>query len=141
MISSIVPIPPGKNISASEREQRQIEKFEEFKKEQRRLMTPKLKESIKKRDNYTCCRCGASLEKEPHLLLHVDHIIPIARGGKTEPDNLQTLCWQCNLSKSDRLEKKSGSSTLQKPTQVIEQPDRDYAYAFRKFLAERGKTI
>jgi hypothetical protein len=74
-----------------------------FAKEQRRLMTKKLREFIKERDNYTCCLCGNSVEKEPNLLLEIDHIIPVAKGGCTTEDNLQTLCWKCNRSKSDKL--------------------------------------
>lgn len=31
--------------------------------------------------------------------LHVDHIVPVARGGRTEPGNLQLLCRFCNISK------------------------------------------
>ena len=72
--------------------------------EQRALMTQKLREYIKKRDNYTCCICGNSVEKEPNLLLEIDHIIPISKGGLTEESNLQTLCWKCNRAKSDKLQ-------------------------------------
>ena len=32
----------------------------------------------------------------------LDHIIPIARGGTSTPDNLQLLCRRCNIRKSDR---------------------------------------
>ena len=32
---------------------------------------------------------------------HVDHIIPIAKGGETKLYNLQTFCETCNLGKSD----------------------------------------
>lgn len=70
---------------------------------QRRAMTNDLREAIKKRDNYTCCLCGNSVFNEPNLLLEVDHIIPISKGGKTEASNLQTLCWRCNRIKSDNL--------------------------------------
>lgn len=82
-----------------------IRKLETFsvKKEQRRLMTPKLRQQIKQRDNYTCCLCGNSIHKEPNLLLEVDHIIPIAKGGLTEESNLQTLCWKCNRSKGAKM--------------------------------------
>ncbi len=74
-----------------------------FAKEQRNLMTKKLREFIKNRDNFTCCNCGNSTHIEPNLLLEIDHIIPVVKGGCTVEDNLQTLCWKCNRSKSDKI--------------------------------------
>lgn len=74
-----------------------------FAKEQRTLMTKKLREFIKNRDNYTCCTCGNSTYIEPNLLLEIDHIIPVAKGGRTVEENLQTLCWKCNRAKSDKI--------------------------------------
>ena len=76
---------------------------EAFTKEQRALMTSSLRKYIKERDHYTCCSCGNSIYKEPNLLLEVDHITPIALGGLTREDNLQTLCWKCNRSKGAKL--------------------------------------
>ena len=70
---------------------------------QRRAMTNDLREAIKKRDNYTCCICGNSVYKEPNLLLEVDHIIPVSKGGVTEASNLQTLCWRCNREKGNNI--------------------------------------
>ena len=72
-------------------------------KEQRALMTTKLRTYIKERDNFTCCQCGNSTKSEPNLLLEVDHIIPIAKGGLTKEDNLQTLCWKCNRKKGAKI--------------------------------------
>lgn len=74
-----------------------------FAKEQRAMMTTKLREFIKERDNFTCCNCGNSIYKEPNLLLEIDHIIPVSKGGCTVEDNLQTLCWKCNRAKSDKI--------------------------------------
>lgn len=74
-----------------------------FAKEQRTLMTKKLREHILSRDNYTCCNCGNSIQKEPNLLLEIDHIIPVSKGGRTEEGNLQTLCWRCNRAKSNKI--------------------------------------
>ena len=74
-----------------------------FSKEQRALMTKKLRNSIKNRDNFTCCKCGNSTHSEPNLLLEIDHIIPVAKGGCTVENNLQTLCWKCNRSKGSKL--------------------------------------
>ena len=56
---------------------------------------------VMKRDNFKCCACGASPARDPRVVLHVDHIVPWAKGGRTEMDNLQTLCANCNQGKSD----------------------------------------
>lgn len=48
------------------------------------------------RDGFTCQYCGG---KAPDVTLHADHIIPVARGGKNDPDNLVAACDACNLSK------------------------------------------
>lgn len=74
-----------------------------FAKEQRAMMTKKLRSFIKNRDNFTCCTCGNSTHVEPNLLLEIDHIIPVSKGGCTEEGNLQTLCWKCNRAKSNKL--------------------------------------
>lgn len=74
-----------------------------FTKDQRALMTSKLRDFIKKRDNFTCCNCGNSTHIEPNLLLEIDHIIPVSKGGYTTEENLQTLCWKCNRAKSNKL--------------------------------------
>ena len=62
-----------------------------------------LREFILERDNYTCQFCGNSIRREPNLLLEVDHITPVSKGGASIPGNLQTLCWKCNRSKSNRI--------------------------------------
>ena len=76
---------------------------------QRALMTRSLREEIKERDKYTCRKCGNSTKKEPNLLLEIDHIKPLSKGGMTTKDNLQTLCWKCNRSKGARYEENEKS--------------------------------
>lgn len=66
-------------------------------------MTSALREKIKIRDNYTCKMCGLSIDKEPNILLEIDHIIPLSKNGLTTEDNLQTLCWKCNRSKGSKI--------------------------------------
>jgi hypothetical protein len=72
---------------------------------QRALMTAGLRESIKSRDDYTCKYCDVSIYDEPHLLLEVDHIVPVSKGGLSTVENLQTLCWRCNRTKSNKIVK------------------------------------
>jgi 5-methylcytosine-specific restriction endonuclease McrA len=36
--------------------------------------------------------------------LCIDHKYPYSLGGSDEPDNLQTLCWECNSKKSNKIE-------------------------------------
>lgn len=70
---------------------------------QRALMTSKLRQRIKERDGFICKQCGASVQQEPNLLLEIDHIIPVSKGGLTTEDNLQTLCWRCNRKKGNKI--------------------------------------
>lgn len=57
---------------------------------------------IFKRDKYKCVICGRSPATEPQLTLHVDHIVPLSKGGETTLSNLQTLCSECNLGKGPK---------------------------------------
>ncbi|MBW4862604.1 MAG: HNH endonuclease [Paeniclostridium sp.] len=81
----------------------EIVKFRKSAAGQRALMTSKLREKIKQRDNYTCQKCGLSINDERNLLLEIDHIVPISKGGMSTEENLQTLCWKCNRTKGAKL--------------------------------------
>lgn len=70
---------------------------------QRALMTSKLREYIKQRDDYTCKSCSISTYAERNLLLEIDHIIPLSKGGVTTESNLQTRCWRCNRTKGSKI--------------------------------------
>jgi hypothetical protein len=61
----------------------------------------RLRFKVLSRDKFMCVQCGASPAKNQKVVLHVDHIMPWSKGGKTEILNLQTLCEKCNLGKSN----------------------------------------
>jgi hypothetical protein len=64
-----------------------------------RVPIPKsLRYEVLHRDGFRCQACGAT-HRETRL--HIDHIVPVSRGGSTVKDNLQVLCEACNLGKSD----------------------------------------
>lgn len=62
----------------------------------------RLRYQILDRDGRKCVACGRS-PKIHGVVLHIDHIIPKSKGGTYDPNNLQTLCTDCNLGKSDVL--------------------------------------
>jgi len=53
------------------------------------------------RDNFRCVFCGKSPATDIGTHLHLDHVKPFSKGGKSTIDNLQTLCEECNLGKGD----------------------------------------
>ena len=69
---------------------------------ERSLMSDSLRYDILKRDGFKCQICGMS--QKDGVRLHVDHIIPVTRGGRTIPSNLRTLCEACNKGKSDKYD-------------------------------------
>ena len=71
-----------------------------FAQEQRALVTPKIRFEVLKRDNFTCQYCGAHGEG---VVLEVDHIIPISKGGTSDMGNLITACFDCNRGKGSDL--------------------------------------
>lgn len=49
-----------------------------------------------------CANCHAKLFKSGSQKFHVDHVMPLAKGGTNWPSNLQLLCPPCNLSKGSK---------------------------------------
>jgi hypothetical protein len=66
----------------------------------RKSISTRTRFEIFKRDAFRCLYCGKS---PPGVLLHVDHVLPVAEGGTNELANLVTACQDCNLGKSDVL--------------------------------------
>jgi len=61
----------------------------------------KIRLKVLDRDTYRCVFCGRSPATDIGVKLHIDHILPFSKGGKTALDNLQTLCYECNLGKGN----------------------------------------
>ena len=67
----------------------------------KRSISWRLRFVVMRRDSFKCKICGRSPSNNPEIVLHVDHVVPWSKGGETMPDNLQTLCSECNIGKSD----------------------------------------
>lgn len=82
----------------------------------RKPISKKLRFEVFKRDSFKCQYCGKS---SPDVILHVDHIHPVSKGGENELINLITSCVDCNLGKSDRLI--SDDSAIKKQQEQLQQ--------------------
>ena len=58
-----------------------------------------LRFEIFKRDQFTCRYCG---QNPPAVILEIDHVNPLSKGGDDERDNLITACFDCNRGKGAR---------------------------------------
>ena len=67
---------------------------------ERGRVSNEMRRKIYERDNYRCRCCGRN---QNEVDLEIDHIVPIAKGGKSTLDNLQTLCAECNKRKGTTI--------------------------------------
>lgn len=64
----------------------------------RKPLSKRVRFGVFKRDSFCCQYCGSH---PPSVVLEVDHIIPISKGGNNNIDNLITSCFECNRGKSN----------------------------------------
>lgn len=89
----------------------------------------RLRTEVLERDNFTCQICGYTKDDTypagEKVKLEIDHIVPLAQGGKTEVDNLQTLCSHCNAGKKakfaySKVDPNETSFVVRMPTSLLE---------------------
>lgn len=66
-----------------------------------RYISFSVKMRVVRRDNYTCQHCKKHLDDAE---VEFDHIIPVAKGGSSEEQNIRLTCFDCNRDKSDNVE-------------------------------------
>lgn len=82
----------------------------------RKGISPKVRFEVFKRDGFKCQYCGKCA---PEVILNVDHIHPVSKGGEDDMMNYITSCFDCNSGKSDRL--LSDDSALSKQRAQLEE--------------------
>jgi hypothetical protein len=75
----------------------------------RQPISKKLRFEVFKRDSFACQYCG---RQAPNVILHCDHLEPVAEGGASDILNLITSCADCNAGKGAR--RLSDDATLTK---------------------------
>ena len=88
----------------------------------RKVISKKTRFEIFKRDSFKCQYCGSI---PPHVVLEVDHIIPVKQGGKNELENLITACFECNRGKGAR-ELSAIPNSLEDKIKLIKAKEKQY---------------
>lgn len=65
------------------------------------IQIQRVRDAVMERDKNVCQCCGADLSNG--IGIQIDHIYPIAKGGRTCLSNLRLLCDKCNNKKSDNF--------------------------------------
>ena len=71
------------------------------------------------RDEHTCQYCG---HRFPPSQLTFDHVIPVARGGRKEWENIVTCCIPCNRRKGGRTPEQAGMHLIRIPKRPDKAP-------------------
>lgn len=75
---------------------------------------PWSKGAVHIRDQYVCQYCRDDIPKKRAT---IDHVIPVAKGGKNNWGNTVCCCFDCNNKKGDMLPSEANMSLVRKPLQ------------------------
>jgi 5-methylcytosine-specific restriction enzyme A len=93
---------PSKHEMIMESETNALYKFLLETDEKPWYIPPETRRVLIRRGRFRCVLCGVT-HRNRFDRFHIDHILPVARGGKALLENLQVLCVSCNLQKSSHL--------------------------------------
>lgn len=94
-------------------------------KEARKPLSKKMRFDVFKRDGFQCQYCGST---PPSVVLEVDHIHPMSKGGKNRVDNLLTSCFECNRGKAAGLLTVAPQTVVDKAAVLAEKMDQLKAF-------------
>lgn len=83
-----------------------------------------IRKKVLARDNYTCTKCGLKLGRTAPGKLHVDHIVPVGRGGSHSKGNLRTLCTTCHGKRAGHSISTTSSNSAKTAQEVKQERER-----------------
>lgn len=108
----------------------------------RKTISKRIRFEVFKRDKFTCQYCG---ESAPKVVLNIDHIHPVSKGGDNNILNLVTACFDCNSGKKDKVLSDDSAISRQKAQLDIIQEKRAQitmmAQWQKELVANEHKTI
>ena len=102
----------------------------------RTAIPKRVRMEVFKRDGFTCQYCGAT---PPSVVLEIDHVLPIAKGGTNEEMNLVTACEPCNSGKGAVLLTKVPESVAKRAER--EQKMQEQLAAYYEMVASRKENL
>lgn len=106
----------------------------------RKSISKKLRFEVFKRDNFKCGYCGKTISE--NVILEVDHIIPVSKGGENNILNLMTSCFDCNRGKSKNLlsnKNDLSKNNIERFSKIKEHKEQINAYL--KFILHKEKVL
>jgi hypothetical protein len=99
-------------------------------------ITKKIRFEVFKRDGFTCQYCG---NHPPEIILEVDHIHPVSKGGSDDINNLIASCFDCNRGKTN-IELKKIPNSLSENKEILEEKEQQYL-EYNKLLKKINKRM
>lgn len=85
----------------------------------RKALSKKVRFEVFKRDKFICQYCGRN---SPNIILEIDHIEPVSKGGTNEILNLITSCKECNRGKTNtQLDDESALAKQKKQLEELQE--------------------
>ena len=103
----------------------------------RKQLSKKVRFEVFKRDDFTCQYCGSV---PPSVVLEIDHVTPVSKGGDNDINNLVTSCFDCNRGKTN-IELDRITPALSENLEVLKAKE-EQLREYRKFISniKRRKT-
>lgn len=102
----------------------------------RKAIGKKTRFEVFKRDGFMCAYCGST---PPNIILQIDHIHPVAKGGTNLIDNLITSCQPCNIGKGATNLSSVPQSLAEKAAMILEQEKQIIGY--QKIIMAKQKRL
>ena len=103
----------------------------------RKALSKKVRFEVFKRDSFTCQYCGNT---PPLVILEIDHVDPVSKGGDNDIDNLVASCFDCNRGKGAIGLEQVPVNLIEKAELIREREDQLKAFSNLKKAVKARKT-
>lgn len=109
-------------------------------KPKRKALSKKNRFEVFKRDSFSCQYCG---QTPPSVVLEIDHISPLSKGGSDDVENMVTACFDCNRGKGARLLSSVPEALHGRTDEMIERESqlKEYTKLMRAIKSRKTRAV